>query len=92
MSSSSPRNIRTEYYNHKAETLKVNNASSPRSAILRAVDHLQTNTYGAKVADIFDNETAELYAVVVSDLHGKISIAFQKHEIPVCIMLPRSAK
>ena len=57
------RAIRTDYYNGK-ELIKTNRATYPNSAVLRCVDHMQLNDYGATTAEVFDEDTGELHAVV----------------------------
>jgi hypothetical protein len=72
------RNIRTVYSGVKGETLKINHASYANSAVLRAVDHMQLNNYGAKVAEVFDSSSGELHAVIRNSMNGEIRIVYER--------------
>lgn len=77
--------IQTMYYRGKQE-IKINRAKHANSAVLRAVDHMQLNSYGATVAEVYDTETAELHAVITHNVAGRISIVFRRDPIkPVCV-------
>jgi hypothetical protein len=73
----SERPIQTVYYRGK-QILRVNNAKWPNSAVLRCVDSMQLNKYGATTAEVFDNTTGELHAVVTHSVVGKIQIIFKR--------------
>lgn len=72
-----PRLIQTVYYFRK-EVVKVNYAVHANSAVLRCVDHMQLNHYGATLAEVFDNNTATLHAVVKRSMDGTIYIIFKR--------------
>jgi hypothetical protein len=57
------RNIQTVYYLN-GKVVKVNYASHRNSAVLRCIDHLQLNHYGATVAEIIDTRTHVLQNVI----------------------------
>jgi hypothetical protein len=59
------RKIRTEYYNLNSEIIKVNKALHPRSAVLRALDHIQMDDYGARSVSVTDEETGALHALMM---------------------------
>lgn len=73
------RPVQTVYYFVEA-VVKINYAAHSNTAVLRAVDHMQLNHYGATVAEVFDNTTGTLHAVVTRsfELPGKIEIVFRR--------------
>jgi hypothetical protein len=59
------RTVCTAYYNHKGQRLKLphsNLSANPNGACMRAFFHMTANTYAAKTCQVYDIETAELYA------------------------------
>lgn len=70
------RNIQTTFYVGK-KVVKNNTAMYANSAVLRCVDHMQTNHYHASVAEVFDNDTGELHAVIKRNIKG-IVIVFKR--------------
>ena len=72
------RTIQTTYFGNRNVVLKVNKASYANSAVLRAVDHMQMNDYGARVAEVFDDETSELHAVITNNVKGEIRIIYKR--------------
>ena len=82
------RLIQTTFYRGK-EVVRVNRAVHARTAVLRCVDHMQMNSYGATVAEVYDLDTAELHAVVTHSVSGKISIVFRRDPAnPTCVVTP----
>lgn len=82
------RNIQTTFYGMNKAVVKVNKAVHDRSAVLRAVDHMQMDSYGAFVAEVFDTETTELHAVITSNVEGRISIVFRRDAAePKCLVM-----
>lgn len=82
------RNVRTTYYgDKKAKTIvKINRAQYADKAILHAVSHMHQNTYGAFIAEVYDEDTSELYSVITRDVNGRITIVFSGDpKFPVCI-------
>ncbi len=80
--------IVTVYYDSKKSkrVLKTNYAKHARSAILRAVDHMQMNDYSAFVAVIHDEGTSELYAIITRSVTGEIRIVFRRDPSnPTCL-------
>lgn len=67
--------IQTVYYRGK-ERVKNNAAKHPHTATLRAVHHMQLNTYEADVAEVYDAETGKLWIVIKRTMRG-INIIFQ---------------
>lgn len=86
------RTITTEYFSptdHKTP-VKVNLSASPQSAVMLAVGHMQMNDYGAELCNVFDNQTAELHAVIKHYPDGHIRILFKRDpRTPTCILMPR---
>jgi hypothetical protein len=71
---SESRPIRTDYYfNNKL--VRTNRAKHPNSAILRCIDHMQLNSYGATSAEVYDENRSELHAVVTRSISNKPKIA-----------------
>lgn len=82
------RNIQTTFYGMNKAVVKTNRAKHDRSAVLRAVDHLQMNSYGAAVVEVVDMETSELHAVLTHSTSGRITVVFQRDPTdPKCIVL-----
>jgi hypothetical protein len=77
MSDSQSRPIQTSYF-FRSDLVKTNNAKHANSAVLRCVDHMQLNHYGATSAEVFDNQTGELHAVVARSMDSKITILFKR--------------
>lgn len=61
----SVRKIRTEYYNLASEIIKVNKAKHARTAVLRALDHIQMDDYGARSVSVTDESTGALHALMM---------------------------
>jgi hypothetical protein len=83
-------NLVTTYYapGRKKEILKINKASNERSAVMRCVDHMQMNDYGAYVAEVVDHYTGELHAVVTHSADGRITIVFRRDpKRAVCVVI-----
>ena len=72
------RKIETRYYNRKREVIQINRAIYARTAVLRAVDHMQLDDYGAHVAEVFDIENGALHAVLVTDVKRQMRIIFKR--------------
>lgn len=58
------------------EECQINLAKYPRSAVLRAVDHMQTNRYGADFCEVFDTNTNESHARIWLRMDGRIEIEY----------------
>jgi hypothetical protein len=68
-----PYTIQTTYYEPTANPeinleCQINLARHPRSAVLRAIDHMQMNTYGAVVCEVFDTNTCEVHATIKREI------------------------
>ncbi len=75
------RPIKTYFYNHKREVLRVNSGVHIDWAVPRAVWHMQIDHYSARVCEVVDESTGVVWAVVVRHTDRKVSIAY-KQEIP----------
>lgn len=73
------RPITTTYYANleATELVKINRAVHVRSAVLRAVDHMQMNNYGAKLAQVHDERNGKLHRVIVLSAAGKMEILYK---------------
>lgn len=74
------RNIVTKYY-FRREVKKVNRSVHPDRAVLNCIYHLQRNDYEASIAEVVNEETGKLYAVVTRNINGKITIRYQSNEL-----------
>lgn len=68
--------IKTTFYKGKT-LLKINHAKHANAAVVRAVGHMQTNHYGATVAEVYDEQTGELHAVLTRSISG-MKIVFKR--------------
>ncbi len=68
--------IKTTFYKGK-KLIKINHAKYANAAVVRAVGHMQTNNYGATVAEVYDEVTGELHAVLTRSVSG-MKIAFKR--------------
>lgn len=75
MTVNNKRTIKTIYYRGR-KVVKQNRALHPENAVLCAVEHLHSNKYQALTAEIFDEETGVLYAVIRRGFKG-INILFK---------------
>ena len=85
----SRRPIRAIYFNGKKDPVHTNAGRYPRTMILHAVDHLQLDSYGAKVAEIFDQDNGILHGVLRMYLvEGKPKIEILYKRDPKKFTLP----
>ena len=68
--------IKTTFYRGKT-LLKINHAKHSNAAVMRAVGHMQTNHYGATVAEVYDEYSGELHAVLTRSISG-MRIVFKR--------------
>jgi len=76
----STRNIVTKYY-FRREVKKINRSIHPDRAVLNCIYHLQKNDYEASIAEVVNEETGKLYAVVTRNINGKITIRYQSNDL-----------
>lgn len=72
------RPIKSYYYNHKKELIRTNSGVHVDMAVPRAIFHMQTEEYGARVCEVIDINTGQLWAVVTRDMARKISILYKR--------------
>ena len=73
-----PRPVQTIYY-LRGVIVKTNRARHSNSAVLRCVDHMQFNHYEATTAEVFDETTGVLHAVLRRPIAGdQVIIVFQR--------------
>jgi hypothetical protein len=73
----SKRNIRSVYYNYKEEAVKTTASVHPRTATMRAVDHMQVDDYGAKVVEVYDHSVGTLHAVITRSPR-KVEVVYKR--------------
>ncbi len=71
------RPIRTIYY-AKSKAVRSNYATYANRAVLHCVDHMQMNHYGARTAEVFDELTGVLHAIVTRSITGTITIVYKR--------------
>lgn len=75
----SNRPIVTSYYGHSGKILIwQNRAKDPENAMDLAYKHMRRNHYGAFVAEVYNEDTGELYSVVIHPVAGKIVTIFER--------------
>lgn len=77
------RNIKTKYYQGKRynEPLQVNSSRDANTAVATCVLHMQVNHYGATSAEVYDNDSGQLHAIVTRSVTGMIQIAYKRDPI-----------
>jgi len=70
--------IKTVYYAHNKSVVKINHAGHANSAVPRCVYHMQLNRYEATVAEVFDDASGVLHAVITRSVNGDIKIIFKR--------------
>jgi hypothetical protein len=71
------RTIRTVFFNYKGETVHTNMAVHHNSAVNRAFSNMALNVYRASVAQVFDTETALLYAEIVRSKSNEVKATWR---------------
>lgn len=72
----SSRNILTHYFRVRGlyTPAKETRAAHPSRAILHAVKHMITDDYGAKVCEVWNDDTGELIATVTRSATGAVKV------------------
>lgn len=65
-------------YRLAGEPVHVNSSSNPNRAVAQCVAHMQVNHYGATVAEVYDDTSGALHAVVKRHVQGNINIAYKR--------------
>lgn len=68
--------IRTDYHDHMGTVIKSCLAKNPNSACLRAQNNLMMNTYGARSVEVYNIETAQMYANFIRRMNNKIETSY----------------
>lgn len=71
------RPIKTMYYSGR-EVKHTNSSNDANKAVGQCVVYMQVNYYGAMSAEVFDNETGELHAVVRRTVSGMVTITYRR--------------
>lgn len=69
------RTVKTEFFDHKGHPIATpvrHLAANPNSAVMRAFMNMVMNTYGASSVQVYDLETAILYASFRLSASGEI--------------------
>lgn len=75
--SGTSRPIQTVFYRGK-KVIQINRSKWANSAVLRCINHMQLNHYEATHAEIYDNNSGVLHAVITCNVVGKITIVFRR--------------
>lgn len=77
MAAEGTRPIKSIYYNGK-EVVKRNSSSNPLRCVSRCIEHMRLNSYHSTHAEVFDETSGVLHAVVKSDVKGNIHILYER--------------
>lgn len=84
------RTIKTVYFDHKRDVIKTNSSSDANKSVATCVLHMQINRYGAKSAQVYDDQTGELHADISRAQSGTITINYKRdpreYEIRLSLM------
>lgn len=74
------RKIKTKYYIGKRydNPIKTNHSLDANMAVATCVLHMQVNHYGATSAEVYDDESGQLHAVVTRSIAGNIAITYKR--------------
>lgn len=75
-------NIVTYYY-FRREVLKINRSMHANKAVVHCFEYMQSNRYHARVAEVKDERTGELLAVITRRITGEINIIYKSTGIYV---------
>ena len=75
--------IKTKYCQGKRyhDPIQVNSASDANWAVAKCVAHMQINHYEATSAEVYDDNTGELHAIVTRSINGQIRIDYRRDPI-----------
>lgn len=71
------RTIKTAFW-MQGEVVHTNSSTNPNRAVAQCVRHMQINHYGATAAEVYNDETGELHAVVKRKINGNINIVYEQ--------------
>lgn len=69
--------IKSVYYQGR-EVVKKNSSSNPLRCASRCLEHLRLNSYEATHAEVFDETTGTLHAVLKRDVKGNIHVLYER--------------
>jgi hypothetical protein len=77
------RTIRTKFYRGKRyhDPVQVNSSSDANWAVAKCVAHMQVNHYQASSAEVYDDNTGELHAIVTRSVNGQIRIEYRRDPV-----------
>lgn len=77
------RVIKTKYWvDYRAreeDTIRVNSSTNANQAVATCILHMQIDHYGAALAEVWDDETGALHAVIKRKANGNIEIVYKRN-------------
>lgn len=73
------RPIRSDFYaaaNRRGNPVKINRGRWAENSVPNAIYHMQIDTYRARLCEVWDEKTGELYAQIKRDVNGNIHISY----------------
>lgn len=86
------RLIKTSYMDASYDRIKITSSSNANRAVATCVLHMQVNEYGATVAEVYDDETGDLHAVVRHRPDGSMVIEYRRDPIAYAEAVARRLK
>lgn len=86
------RLVKTSYMDPHYDRIKVTSSSNANRAVANCVMRMQVNEYGATVAEVYDDETGDLHAVVKLRPNGNLSIEYHRNPIVYAAAVARKLK
>lgn len=74
------RTIKTVYYIRGKEP-KVTRSLDANRAVATCVLHMQINQYASHLAEVYDDDTGELHAVIKRSIQGQLHIAYNRDPV-----------
>lgn len=86
------RLVKTSYMDGSYDRIKVTSSSDANRAVANCVMRMQVNEYGATVAEVYDDETGDLHAVVKRWVDGRLNIVYHRDPIIYAEKVARKLK
>jgi hypothetical protein len=77
------RYVKTKFYIGKRyhDPVQINSASDANTAVATCVLRMQINQYSATSAEVYDDNTGELHAIVTRSINGQIRIDYRRDPV-----------
>lgn len=77
------RQIKTKFYAGRdyANPVKINSSSDANTAVATCVLHMQINHYGATTAEVYDDSSGQLHAIVKRSINGQLTISYRRDPV-----------